>query len=34
VLREAIFVAEDPNPSQETSPLSMLRGFFANPSVE
>jgi beta-lactamase regulating signal transducer with metallopeptidase domain len=31
-LREAIFVAEEPSRSEEASPLSVLRGLFANPA--
>ena len=31
MLREAMFVAEEPTPAEEPSPLSVLRGLFANP---
>ncbi len=31
-LREVIFVAEEPNPSEEPSPLAVLRSLFANPT--
>jgi WD40 repeat protein len=31
-LREALFIAEEPNRSEESSPFTMLRGLFAAPN--